>query len=202
MLKYVILPPILFLIGAIPTAHLIARRRGVGDLRTTGSKNVGASNIGRLAGRRWGVLTLLIDAVKGGVPILLLRKFGIINEIDTLWAGALLMLGHIYTPFLGWKGGKGLSVLSGILCYLSVWSLFISLVPAFIVYRWSRWVPGLGIVLLISFEVCALVRGLSITTKLAPVIFGVITLVPSLPELIRTPSRFKPPALRDDGSTY
>ncbi len=202
MLTYLVLPPILFLIGAIPSAHLIARRRGIGDLRTAGSQNVGASNIARLAGKKWGALTLVADALKAFVPIALLRGFGVIREIDILWIGVLLMLGHNYTPFLGWRGGKGVSVIGGILCYLSVGSVLISLIPAILVYRKLHWVPGLTIALLLTFEACAFIGNLSPTTKLAPLVFGLVSLVATLPNLIRMPGQGVPPALRDDGSTF
>ena len=201
-LTYLVLPPILFLIGAIPSAHLIARRRGVGDLRIIGSQNVGASNIARLAGKKWGALTLVADALKAFVPIALLRGFGVIREIDILWVGILLMLGHNYTPFLGWRGGKGVSVIGGILCYLSVGSVLISLIPAILVYRKLHWVPGLTIALLLAFEACAFIGNLSLTTKLAPLVFGLVSLVATLPNLIRMPGQGVPPALRDDGSTF
>lgn len=201
-LWYLLLPPVLFLIGAIPTAHLIARRRGVGDLRTIGSRNVGASNIARLAGRKWGALALVGDALKAFIPIALLRGFGVIREVDILWAGALLILGHNYTPFLGWRGGKGVSVIGGILCYLSVGSVLISLIPAILVYRTLRWVPGLTIALLLTFEACALIGRMSLTSKLAPLIFGIISLIATLPNLIRAPNQGIPPVLRDDSSTY
>jgi len=202
MLTYLVLAPILFLIGAIPTAHLIARRRGIGDLRDIGSHNVGASNIARLAGRKWGAVTLVADALKAFVPIALLRGFGIIREIDILWVGVLLMLGHNYSPFLGWRGGKGVSVIGGILCYLSVGSVFISLIPAILVYRALRWVPGLTFALLLAFAACAFIANLSPTAKLAPLIFGLVSLIATLPNLIRTPAQAIPPTLRDDGSTY
>ena len=201
-LTYLVLPPILFLIGAIPSAHLIARRRGVSDLRTTGSRNVGASNIARLAGRKWGALALVADALKAFVPIALLRGFGVIREIDILWVGLLLILGHNYTPFLGWRGGKGVSVIGGILCYLSLGSVLISLIPAILVHRKLRWVPGLTMALLLAFEACALIGRLSLTAKLAPLVFGLASLIATLPNLIRAPSQGLPPVLRDDGSTY
>lgn len=201
-LKYFVLAPMLFLIGAIPSAHLIARRRGIGDLRTTGSQNVGASNIARLAGKKWGTLTLIADALKAVVPIALLRGFGIIRESDILWVGVLLMLGHNYTPFLGWRGGKGVSVLGGILCYLSVGSVLLSLIPAIIVYRKWHWVPGLTMALLLAFEVCALLGRLSLTAQLAPLVFGLVSLIATLPSVIRVPSQGIPPALRSDDSTY
>ncbi len=200
--KYIVLPPLLFLIGAIPSAHLIARRRGINDLRATGSQNVGASNIARQAGRKWGALTLIADALKAFMPIALLRGFGIIRESDILWVGALLMLGHNYTPFLGWRGGKGVSVIGGILCYLSLGSVLISLIPAILVYRALRWVPGLTIALLLTFEACAVIGRLSLTAKLAPLVFGLISLIATVPNVIRTPSQGIPPVLRGDGSTY
>lgn len=201
-LTYLALAPVLFLIGAIPTAHLIARRRGIGDLRTTGSQNVGASNIARLAGKKWGAITLIADALKAIVPIALLRGFNIIREGDILWVGVLLMLGHNYTPFLGWRGGKGVSVLGGILCYLSPVSVLLSLIPAIITYRKLHWVPGLTMALLLAFEVCALLGRLSITARLAPLVFGLVSLIAALPSVIRAPSQGVPPALRSDDSTY
>lgn len=106
-----------FLIGSIPTGHLIARARGI-DLRTVGSGNIGATNLGRALGVRWFLICTLLDALKGLVPTLVYAllahdvRFAVPLAIDALeWFAVMLapILGHVFCPWLGFKGGKGIA---------------------------------------------------------------------------------------------
>jgi len=106
-----------YLIGGIPFGLLIARAKGV-DIRQHGSRNIGASNVGRTLGRKWGILTFTLDMLKGFVPVLAAGyTLGTLNQLglppERIWAwlafGLAATLGHTYTPFLKFKGGKGVA---------------------------------------------------------------------------------------------
>ena len=93
-----------FLIGAVNPASLVARALGR-DLRTSGSGNPGATNAGRVLGRKWGLLVLVLDVAKAYLPTLLvLRTLG---TVPALVAGFAVVLGHVFSPFLGGRGGTG-----------------------------------------------------------------------------------------------
>ena len=118
-----------YLLGALPFAVWIGRRAGK-DPRRAGSKNPGASNVARVAGRRWGLMTLCLDAFKGAlIPMLVLGGY-LISEPSANegherlrmgfdlqeWAalaGVFSVLGHVTSPFLGFRGGRGVATALG-----------------------------------------------------------------------------------------
>ncbi len=124
-----------YLLGAIPTGFLVARARGV-DIRTVGSKNMGATNVFRVLGKGPGIIVLLVDALKGWGAIALARYVihshfvsgGGLNEAGaSILAGLFAILGHIYTCWLKFKGGKGIATSSGVMLALVPVALLISL---------------------------------------------------------------------------
>lgn len=102
-----------FLLGAIPFGILAGRLKGV-DLREHGSGNIGATNAMRILGKGTGSLVLLLDAAKGYLPILLGRSQGC-TEIWLVTLGLCAILGHIYSPFVRFRGGKGVATTLGVL---------------------------------------------------------------------------------------
>jgi glycerol-3-phosphate acyltransferase PlsY len=104
------------LLGAVPTGVLLGRLVGR-DPRTGGSGNIGATNVTRTLGRKFGAITLVVDLLKGLVPVLWLAPtFCPDPEVTTHWAAAfgfLAVLGHCYSPFLRFKGGKGVATAFG-----------------------------------------------------------------------------------------
>ena len=105
-----------FLLGSIPFAYLLGRMRGI-DLRQLGSGNVGATNLGRNAGFAWGVFAFLLDAAKGAVPVLAalsLEQGGPDAESWAVLAGSASVLGHCFSPFLRFRGGKGVATMAGV----------------------------------------------------------------------------------------
>ncbi len=106
-----------FLLGGIPFAYIFGRSRGV-DIRRVGSGNVGATNLTRALGLRWGIVAFIADASKGVLPVLGAREF--FPELAWLPAlsGAVAVLGHCYTPFLGFRGGKGVATGAGVVAAL------------------------------------------------------------------------------------
>jgi len=114
--------PLLFIIaaylfGSIPTGVLLTRRSGV-DIRSEGSGNIGATNVARTAGRLLGVLTLVGDLLKGLAPVLAARALGESNTTVGLVAVAAIV-GHVFSVFLRFQGGKGVATGFGVLVGLA-----------------------------------------------------------------------------------
>jgi len=106
-----------YFIGSIPFAFLLARREGV-DLRTSGSGNVGASNVMRTTGLSIGVLAMMLDGLKGAVSVLLAERIATAS-IAPVAAGLASMLGQVYPPWLRFHGGKGVATAAGAFAVLA-----------------------------------------------------------------------------------
>ncbi len=106
-----------FFFGSIPSAYLASRLAGKGDIRTLGSGNSGATNVYRCLGARWAVPVLLVDFLKGFVPVMIALLFfnndGIAPRSVGALAGSCAVLGHIFTPWLAFRGGKGVATGAG-----------------------------------------------------------------------------------------
>ena len=119
-----------YLLGSIPFGLLFSRMGGLGDIRETGSGNIGATNVLRSGNKLLAALTLLTDAAKGSVAIFI--ALDLAGFPAAYWAGLAALLGHIFPVWLGFKGGKGVAVFIGTgivlsplpgLSMLSVWLL-------------------------------------------------------------------------------
>ena len=111
-----------YLVGSIPFSLLIARWFGGIDLREHGSGNVGATNVARTLGLRWGLLALLLDALKGlaptlTLPLLLFGDSGLRGHAEVA-AGVAAIVGHMFPCWLGLRGGKGVATALGVVCVL------------------------------------------------------------------------------------
>lgn len=125
-----------YLAGSVSPAVLVARARGV-DLRAVGSGNPGASNAGRALGRRTGVVIALLDIVKGAAPA---AAFGALEHDAGLVAGLAAVLGHVTSPFLRGRGGKGVATAAGaVLGSHPLW-LPVVLLTWLVVIGLSRWI--------------------------------------------------------------
>lgn len=113
---------IAYLIGSIPFGYLIVRHRVGDDIRQTGSGGTGATNVSRRAGKAAGVFTLVLDALKGSVAVLLARV--LVNDgpnADWIVAAAAIatIVGHIFPVWLGFRGGKGVATGVGVFLILA-----------------------------------------------------------------------------------
>ncbi|MBP6995654.1 MAG: glycerol-3-phosphate acyltransferase [Phycicoccus sp.] len=109
---------LIFFVGATNPAAILARVLGK-DLRSTGSGNPGATNAGRVLGVRWGVLVGVLDILKGWLPTwLVVRSLGL---TPALVCGLAVVLGHMFSPFLKGRGGKGVATTFGVLLAVSPW---------------------------------------------------------------------------------
>lgn len=113
-----------FLIGSIPFGKIIASFKGV-DITKEGSGNIGATNVFRVVGKGWGVLVLILDALKGAIPTLVslyIYRSNILNFFlpeAYVFVGVASILGHIFSPFVGFKGGKGVATSLGVFTVLT-----------------------------------------------------------------------------------
>jgi glycerol-3-phosphate acyltransferase PlsY len=102
-----------YLCGSIPFGLVLTKAAGLGDVRSIGSGNIGATNVLRTGNKKIAALTLLLDGLKGTVPVLLLTHFG--TPQAGMIAGLAAMAGHIFPLWLGFKGGKGVATSLGVL---------------------------------------------------------------------------------------
>ncbi|MCX5642863.1 MAG: glycerol-3-phosphate 1-O-acyltransferase PlsY [Candidatus Omnitrophica bacterium] len=117
-----------YLLGSLPFGYLIGRSYGV-DIRTKGSGNIGAANILRVIGKGPALATLLLDTVKGFLPTLLARQTCLLPPGWIVAVGLSVIIGHTFSVFLNFKGGKGVATSLGVLIGLSpLTALFILLV--------------------------------------------------------------------------
>jgi glycerol-3-phosphate acyltransferase PlsY len=125
-----------YLLGSVPTGLILAKLFSKVDPRKIGSKNIGATNIFRTAGKSLGIFTLIGDLLKGAIPVVIAIQWG---ESD-LWialSGLTPFLGHIFPIFLGFKGGKGVATALGVYLMISPISVLIEFfIFAGIVWKW------------------------------------------------------------------
>ncbi len=130
-----------FVAGSIPFGFLVARRMGI-DIRAHGSGNIGATNVTRVIGLVPGGMVLVLDATKGALPVAVALHWQAAPAIVSL-TGFAAIAGHCFSPFLGWKGGKGVATAFGVFLVLVPKLVVISLVIFVIVLRLTK-VPALG----------------------------------------------------------
>ena len=117
-----------YLLGAIPTSYLAGRLfRGI-DLREHGSRNLGATNLYRVLGWRFAIPVGVFDAAKGLVPVLVFAPRVSSSELFALVCGLVAVVGHVFSVFVGFKGGKGVATAAGVMLGLTPAALGIALV--------------------------------------------------------------------------
>ena len=157
-----------FAAGSIPFGVLIARAQGI-NIQEHGSQNIGATNVGRVLGKKFGVICFVLDVFKGAIPVLIVGfiagTFGKqIDDIGTtdmlLWIIVALaaLLGHMYPPWLNWKGGKGVATTFGGM--VAMWPLLT--VP--VILAMIAWIVSLVLSKLVSLASVVAAASLPIMT--------------------------------------
>ena len=149
-----------YLLGSIPTGFLVAKARGV-DITKVGSGNIGATNAFRVLGKGPGTFVLVVDALKGYLAVFLAEKFGpqiAGTSADTavlfaITGGAGAILGHNYTCWLRFKGGKGIATSAGVLLGLMPKTLAVATGGWIIFFALTRYVSVASIVAAITVMV-------------------------------------------------
>jgi glycerol-3-phosphate acyltransferase PlsY len=185
------LPVGAFLLGGVPFGLLIAKAKGV-DLRQVGSGNIGATNVARNLGMRWGLLTLLLDALKGLLPALaarLLLDAGAPHRELVIGATMLAaVVGHMFTPYLLFRGGKGVATALGVLLAVSPWAGLVGAVLYIGLYAALRISSVGSMALTVSGPTVMILLGASreqVVAILAIAALIVIKHIPNLGRLIR-----------------
>lgn len=165
-----------FLLGSLPFSWWIARLVAGHDLRLEGTRNPGATNTWRLAGRAAGALAGILDAAKGAAAVAFAGWLGLDPSL-AIWAGAAAVVGHDFSPWLGFRGGKGGATMLGVLaCFIFPELLLVLLVWA---VAWAA-LPGARFVAsLAALSLAPLFALLS-----GRVTFPPFTLVPERPAMV------------------
>jgi len=181
---YIILAIILaYFLGSIPTAYIFGKvLKGI-DIRRHGSGNVGATNVFRTVGKVSGIIVLVIDFLKGFIAVTLLpfylQKF-LPEPIASypfnivIFLGAAAVCGHIWTVFLGFKGGKGVATMAGVVAGLSAVVLFSCLGVWILVFAIWRYVSLASIVVAVILPVFAIASGGDLYFLIFCAIFSII----------------------------
>jgi len=180
-----------FLLGAIPTGLIVARlTRGV-DVRKQGSGNVGATNVYRVVGKLPGIFVLAVDVVKGVVPVKFLAPAAIgwgaqiAPETLPLLLGVAAIAGHVWNPFLGFKGGKGVATALGVLSALDLRVGLGVLVVWGIAAFWSRTVSVASIAAAVASPFLMAFLGLPTTWVLGGVGVSLVIIARHRPNILR-----------------
>ena len=113
-----------YLIGSLSFAVIVSRLMGLSDPRSYGSKNPGATNVLRSGNKAAAVITLLLDALKGWLPVVLVQQFGAaygLGDATLALVGLAAFLGHLYPVFFRFQGGKGVATAAGVLLAFEPW---------------------------------------------------------------------------------
>ena len=130
-----------YVIGAIPFGLIISRKTAGIDITRRGSGNIGATNVARELGIKWGLLTLLLDLLKGFIPVIIVRNY--ITDVEDFFliiVSLSVLLGHRFSPFLKFKGGKGVATAFGIFLALSPVSTLISMLAFILTVYLSKYI--------------------------------------------------------------
>jgi glycerol-3-phosphate acyltransferase PlsY len=138
-LEIILIIIISYLIGSIPTAYLIGRICGKVDIRKVGSGNVGATNVYRTVGKTAGISVLIIDVLKGFLPVYVVEILGF-DTIYKICAGLGAIIGHTWTIFLKFKGGRGVATSLGVFLGLTPVPVLIVLLIFILVASISRYI--------------------------------------------------------------
>lgn len=149
-----------YLIGSIPTAYWIGKAFFNIDIREHGSKNMGASNTFRVLGPVWGIIVLIIDLGKGMAAVqlaLLVHSTDWLGTEKSFWQllfGLVAVAGHVFPVFAGFRGGKGVATLFGLVLAIQPWIALISIGVFIIVVFLTRYISLGSIIAVIVFMAC------------------------------------------------
>ena len=129
-----------YLLGAIPTSYLTVKLATGQDLRQLGSGNLGATNLFRQLGWAFAIPVGLFDLAKGAIPVIVFGPRAGGGEVVPLLLGAAAVVGHVFSVFVRFKGGKGVATGAGVVLATAPWAFLVALVVWAIVTRWSGYV--------------------------------------------------------------
>lgn len=152
-IKLLISVVVAYLIGSIPTGYLIVKTMTGQDIRTVGSGSTGATNVKRVLGKKWFFIVMLLDALKGALPVILAGYIagGALGGLAPVLAAVAVLIGHSKSIFLGFQGGK--SVASGVGTILALnWMVGLSIAVIWSIITYSTKYVSVGSIIALALS--------------------------------------------------
>jgi glycerol-3-phosphate acyltransferase PlsY len=183
VLAYIVVALGAYLLGSIPAGFLVAKAKGI-DIRSVGSGNIGATNAMRVLGKPAGIFVLVMDALKGfasvaWLPILILKISGVSTiDLETLkiLAGIFAVLGHNYTCWLKFKGGKGVATSAGVFLALAPLAVGIAFTVFILTVLLTRYVSVGSIAAAIALPVAVWFTQENLFLKIVTIALGALAI--------------------------
>ncbi|MCF0247737.1 MAG: glycerol-3-phosphate 1-O-acyltransferase PlsY [Synergistes sp.] len=167
-----------YLVGSCPTGYLVAKYVHGTDIRTFGSGNIGATNVGRLMGKRWAVFIAVFDMLKGGLTVLA-ASFFVDSPTVLALTGVCSVLGHNFPVWLGFRGGKGVATTFGVIAFydfFTPWPAILGGVVWYVVMRTTKYVSVASMVGLLSAAVFTACFGMPLVYVFASFILAFLSI--------------------------
>ncbi len=195
MLNLIFVVVLSYLVGSIPTSIILSKLLKGIDIRQHGSGNAGGTNVFRVLGWKWGVLTIILDAFKGAIAVVIVARlyldsfpFSNITPFDDftlvqIICGIAAVIGHIWTVFAGFKGGKGIATALGFLITLITIDMLLALAVFTLTVTLSRYISLGSMMAAVSLPIILVVRenifGVEIPgyQTILPFVVGLVLLV-------------------------
>ncbi|MCF8305266.1 MAG: glycerol-3-phosphate 1-O-acyltransferase PlsY [Ignavibacteriales bacterium] len=170
MLNLIVVTILSYLVGSIPTSLLISKKvKGI-DIREHGSGNAGGTNVFRVLGWKYGIIVILLDALKGALAVVLIARlyldnFPFVNEtpfddftLVQIIAGLAAVMGHIWTVFAGFRGGKGIATALGFLITIITIDMLLAIAVFAVVVYLSKYISLGSIMAAVSIPFILIIR--------------------------------------------
>lgn len=180
-----------FLLGSIPTGYLLIKKTHGIDIRTQGSGNIGSTNVKRVAGKKISILTQIGDILKGLIPVIIaiiisnLVEIPISSDLFISLVALFAILGHDYTPFLGFNGGKGVNTTLGAFFLLSPVGILSGVAVYFLLRYVTKIVSIRSIALSVTIPVITYLMNCSTTVVLFTSIACVLLIIRHRDNILR-----------------
>lgn len=174
-----------FLAGGIPTGYLVVKKLKGVDIRTLGSGNPGTANVYRNAGAKAGAITLVVDALKGFLPVCLSLAWEPRRPELAIAVGAAAIIGHNWTPFLGFRGGKGVATSGGVFLALLPVPMAVTVAAFALAVKLSGHISVGSMTGAVVLPVAALLLGAKTAYCIAAAVAGGLILYKHVPNIQR-----------------
>ena len=174
-----------YVAGGIPTGYLVVKRLKGYDIRTKGSGNPGTANVYRNAGALAGAITLVVDALKGFAPVYLSMRLEPRRPELAIACGAAAIIGHNWTPLLGFKGGKGVATSAGVFLALIPWPMAATMAAFAAAVKLSGHISVGSMTAAIALPIAAVAFGAQTAYCIAAAVSGALIIYKHIPNLKR-----------------
>jgi glycerol-3-phosphate acyltransferase PlsY len=174
-----------YLAGGIPTGYLVVKRLKGYDIRTKGSGNPGTANVYRNAGALAGAITLVVDALKGFAPVYLSLYLQPRRPELAIACGAAAIIGHNWTPLLGFKGGKGVATSAGVFLALLGWPMAATMGVFAAAVKLSGHISVGSMSAAVALPIAALLMGAQTAYCIAAGVAGALIIYKHIPNIRR-----------------